>query len=169
MTFTFIGMPGCGKSCMGRAISRKLNMRCIDGDRVIEKVTGKRLQEIIDEKGLDGFKKTEEEVLLSINDDNVIISPGGSAVYYDSVMQHFKKLGKIIYIYVGLETIKARLGDFSKRGVAMKKGQTIDDLYYERCALYEKYADITINCDGNAYPRYQRAVIAEIQKALAEK
>ncbi len=168
MIFTLIGMPGCGKSCLGRAVSKKLNMKNIDGDKVIEKVTGRKLQEIIDTDGLEEFKKIEEEVLLSIDEDNIIFSPGGSAIYYDSVMKHFKSKGKIIYLYVSLDIIKQRLGDFSKRGIAMKPGQTIDDLYNERCALYEKYADITINCDGNAYPWYQKQAITAITKALEE-
>ena len=82
MVFTLIGMPGCGKSCMGRAISRKLHMRNIDGDKVIEKLHGKKLHEIIAEHGAEEFMKIEESALLSIEEDNFILSTGGSAVYY---------------------------------------------------------------------------------------
>ena len=82
MIFTLIGMPGCGKSCMGRAISGKVKMKLIDSDKLIEQRTGKKLQAIIDEVGIEGFRQIEEETLLSITDDNVIISTGGSAVYY---------------------------------------------------------------------------------------
>ncbi len=169
MIFTLVGMPACGKSCMGRAISSKLKMRLLDGDRIIEERTGKKLQEIIDEKGLDAFKKIEEETLLSIEDDNIILAPGGSAVYYDSVMQKCKERGKIIYIYVSLPIIKERLGDYSKRGVVLKPGQTIDDLYAERTKLYEKYADITINCNGCAYPKYRAELIEKIKECIESK
>ena len=74
MVITLIGMPGCGKSCMGRAISKKLSMKNIDSDKLIERTKGKKLHELIDEFGLDGFKRIEEEVLLSIDLDNIILS-----------------------------------------------------------------------------------------------
>ena len=166
MIFTLVGMPASGKSCMGKAIASKLKMRLLDGDRVIEERTGMKLQEIIDQKGLDAFKKIEEETLLSIEDDNIILAPGGSAVYYESVMKRCKERGKIIYIYVSLPLIKERLGDYSKRGVVLRPGQTIDDLYEERTKLYEKYADITINCNGTAYPKYRNNLIKKIQECL---
>ena len=166
MTITLIGMPAVGKSCLGRHLSKKLNMKVIDGDRLIEQITGRRLQSIIDEDGLDAFKKIEEEVLLSINEDNVIIAPGGSAVYYESVMEHFKSNGIVVYLYASVETIIERLGDFSKRGVALRPGQTIHDLYLERVPLLEKYADVTINCDGNAFGRYHAEAIEKITKYL---
>ena len=147
---------------MGKALSRKLNMMVIDGDRLIERRAGRKLQDIINEDGLDEFKRIEEEALLSIKEDNIIVSTGGSAVYYPSVMEHFKSIGKIVYLYCSLEVIVQRLGDFSKRGIALKPGQTIEDLYNERCGLYEKYADITVDCSGSAYHTYQHRVITAI-------
>ncbi len=168
MVLILIGMPGCGKSCMGRALSRKLKMKNIDGDRVIEKMTGKRLQEIIDDEGLEGFKKIEEEALLSIKGDNIIISTGGSAVYYESVMNYFKSIGKVVYLYCTLDVLKGRLGNLAQRGVVLKQSQTLEDLYKERCALYEKYADITVDCSGNAYSKYQSRVITAV-KYLAQE
>lgn len=166
MTVTFIGMPGSGKSCMGRILSRKLKMRIIDGDKLIEKNVGKPLNEIIEERGMEEFKRLEEETLLSIEEDNVILSPGGSAVYYDSVMKHFKEKGIIVYLYVGLDTLKERLGDYSKRGIVLKEGQTLDDLYAEREPLFRKYADLTVSCDGRAYSRYQAVLLEEVQKLI---
>lgn len=166
MTITLIGMPGAGKSCMGRALSRKLKMKMIDGDRLIESRTGKKLHEIISEVGLEGFKKIEEETLLSITEDNIIIAPGGSAIYYDSVMQHFKKMGVVVYIYVSPEILLKRLGDFSKRGIVLKDGQSINDLFAERVPLLEKYADIKINCNGTAYPAYQSEAIRKIREYM---
>ncbi len=166
MTVTFIGMPGAGKSCMGRIVSRKFKMRIIDGDKLIEKNTGKALQDIIDENGLEYFRELEEKTLLSIKDDNVIISPGGSAVYYENVMRHFKEKGIIVYLYISPTTLKERLGDFSKRGIVLREGQTLDDLYSERTPLFEKYADITVSCDGKAYSRYQAELVEKLKKYI---
>ena len=163
MNITLIGMPASGKSCMARYLSKKMKMKTIDGDRLIEAVTGRELQDIIDTDGLDEFKRIEEEVLLSIEEDGLIISPGGSAIYYPSVMEHFKKKGIIIYLYASVEVIIDRLGDFSRRGVALKPGQTIYDLYDERTPLLEKYADIVVNCDGAAFSRYQASAYEQIK------
>ena len=169
MTVTLIGMPGAGKTCMGKAISKKMNMKVIDGDRLIEENTGRKLQNIIDEDGIEAFKELERKTLLSINQDNIIITPGGSAVYYDNVMQHFKKKGLVVYLYVSPETLLVRLGDFSKRGIVLKDGQTIKDLYDERAPLMEKYADITINCNGTAYGKYQKTALMQIEKRMPKE
>ena len=159
-------MPGSGKSCMSRAVSGKLNMKALDADKIIENRIGKKLNEIINELGMEEFRKIEEETLLSINENNTILATGGSAVYYDSAMQHLKKSGKIIYLYVSFETMLKRLGDYSKRGIVMRPGQTIKELYDERAALYKKYADIIINCDGTAYSYYRAQVIKAIRDTL---
>ena len=164
MVIVLIGMPGCGKTCMGKVLGRKLNLRVIDGDAVIERRYGKKLHTLIKEVGIEEFKRIEEEALLSISGDDIIISTGGSAVYYDNVMQYYKKLGTIVYLDVNLYILKRRLGDFSKRGILLRPGQTIDDLYKERTVLYKKYADVTVNCSGNAFPRYQQEVINAVME-----
>ena len=164
MVITIIGMPGCGKSCMGRAIAGKLKMKLVDSDKLIEKKYRKKLQELIDELGTDEFRKIEEEALLSIEGDNLIVSTGGSAVYSDAGMRHLKELGKVFYLFCSADTIVQRVGDFSKRGIVLKPGQTIKDLFNERAPLYKKYADVTILCDGNAYPQYQSAVIRAVKR-----
>lgn len=166
MIITLIGMPGCGKSCMGRAISKKLKMRNIDGDRVIEKMYGKKLHELIAEFGMDEFMRMEEKALLSISADDFILSTGGSAVYYPSVMEYYKSRGKIVYLYCSYDVIEKRLGDFSNRGVVLKPGQTLRNLYDERCALYKKYADIIVDCSGEAYVKYQWRVINALKYVL---
>lgn len=158
MVFTFIGMPGCGKSSMGRFISSRLNIRALDTDHLIEKNDGRRLQQIINEDGISSFLEKEEATLLSIYDNpikHLIVSTGGSAVYSEKGMLHLASLGKIIYLKYDFETIRLRLGDFSSRGVVLKEGTTLLDLYTERCALYEKYADYTIECTGVQYGKCQ--------------
>ena len=157
-------MPASGKSCMGRSLSKILKMKNLDTDRLIEQKTGRLLQDIINEDGLDEFKRIEEEVLCSVNGDNLIISTGGSAVYYEKAMNHFKKIGTVVYLYAGLDTIVKRLGNFSKRGIALKEGQTIEDLYNERCKLYERYADLTVNCDGSAYAKHRDDAVNAIRR-----
>jgi shikimate kinase len=166
MTITLIGMPGAGKSMMGIELAKKIGYTWIDGDRAIEEKTGRKLQDIINQDGLDAFRKLEEEVLLSLARDRTVVSTGGSAVYYDSAMMNFKAHGPVVYLSVGREEIVRRLGDYSKRGIVLAPGATIGDLYDERTPLYEKYADLIINCDGRAYATYQQNLNDEILKLL---
>ena len=139
-----IGMPSCGKSVTGVVLAKILNKKFVDGDLLIQEKAGKGLQAIINEDGIEAFKKFEEDVLGSIDVTNAVIATGGSAVYYDSAMQHLKKDGIILYIDVPIEDIKKRLRNIKTRGVAMGKGQTLDDLYALRKPLYEKYAEVTV-------------------------
>ncbi len=169
MIFTLIGMPGSGKSCMGRVLASKLKMKLIDSDKLIEKKMGKKLQVFIDELGVVAFRKIEEEVLLEIDSDcDAILSTGGSAVYSTKAMEYLKTKGKIIYLYCSYETIKERLGDFSKRGVVFKPGQDLMGLYLERTPMYEGFSDIIVNCDGRAYPKYQKDAIEKINACIKE-
>ena len=171
MVFTIIGMAGCGKSCMGRALSSRLKIKLIDTDKLIERRMGKPLQTLIDELGVDKFREIETEVLCSVyckEGEHLIVSTGGSAVYSERGMAHLKSLGRVIYLFCGYETIRKRLGDFSKRGVVLKDGQTLYDLYNERMPLYASYADVTVNCDGEAYPKYQRIAASAIKRILKE-
>ena len=166
MTITLIGMPAVGKSCMGKAIAKKFNMKLVDGDKVIEQMSGKKLQQIMDEEGIEGFKSIEEKTLLTITEDNIVFTPGGSAVYYPRVMEYFKSKGIVVYLYASAETIKNRTVDFSKRGVVLKEGMTMEDLYNERAPLFNKYADLTVNCDGTFFSKYKRDAIVKIENLL---
>jgi len=169
MVITLIGMPGSGKSCLGRSISSKLKMKHVDTDKLIERKLGKKLSLIIDELGSDGFREIEEQTLLSIYNregENLLLSTGGSAIYSEAGINHLKSLGKIVYLYCSYHTIKSRLGDYSERGIILRAGQSLKSLYTERCFLYEKYADVTINCDGSFYSKYQRDAISVISSLL---
>ena len=166
MTITLVGMPAVGKSCMGQAIAKHFKMKLVDGDKVIERKEGRPLQEIMDSEGLEGFKLIEEKTLLGINEDNIVFTPGGSAVYYPAVMEHFKENGIVVYLYASAEVIANRTVDFAKRGVVIKPGMTMLDLYNERAPLFEKYADIIIDYNGTAFAKYKADGIKKIEEYL---
>ncbi len=142
-----IGMPGAGKSTVGVVLAKKLGYDFLDSDLLIQKVTGKRLQELITERGFDGFNILENEINQTIQVSKYVIATGGSAVYGAEAMEHFQKIGKIVYLKLSFDAVQKRLGNLSDRGVSMKVNQTLRDLYQERMPLYEKYADITIDCE----------------------
>ena len=143
-----IGMPGVGKSTIGVILAKILAYHFLDSDLVIQEREGKRLHQIISEVGCDGFLKIENDVNASLNVERTIIATGGSAIYGKEAMEHLKEIGEVVYLKADYETIKKRLGNLEKRGVALKSGQTLKDLYDERTKLYELYADVTVDEKG---------------------
>lgn len=144
----FIGMPAVGKSTVGVVIAKRMGYEFIDTDLLIQKQEKRLLCEIIAEKGIDGFLEIENQVNRDLVAEHAVISPGGSVVYCKEAMEHYKEIGTIIYLQTSYQTIAERIDDPKKRGVTLREGQTLKDLYEERTELFEKYADITICEDG---------------------
>lgn len=144
----FIGMPAVGKSTVGVVVAKRLGYEFIDTDLLIQKQEQRLLREIIAQEGVDGFLKIENQVNRDLVSDRAVISPGGSVVYCEEAMNHFKEIGTIVYLKASFETIQKRIQDPKKRGVTLRDGQTLKDLYEERTVLFEKYADITVCEDG---------------------
>ena len=142
-----IGMPACGKSTVGVLAAKNLGYRFVDSDLVIQERDGRRLHRIIAEEGQSGFLAIEEAVNLTLGLDEAptVIATGGSAVYSPAAMAHFKSVGTVVYLRLSFETVKKRLGNFTHRGVVMPAGYTLRDLYDERTALYEAYADVIVD------------------------
>ncbi|MDE5605352.1 MAG: shikimate kinase [Eubacterium sp.] len=143
-----IGMPGSGKSTCGVLAAKALLKNFFDTDLLIQNLENQRLQEIIDEKGISYFERAEENAILSLDIKGTVIATGGSVIYSEKAMQHLKKLGKIIYLHLDYDTMLGRLNNITTRGVVLKKGDTLLDMYTERLPLYEKYADAVIHCDN---------------------
>ena len=141
----FIGMPASGKSTIGVVVAKHLGYDFIDSDLLIQKQEKRLLKEIIADVGNDGFLAIENQVNCHIKAERAVISPGGSIVYCKEAMEHFKEIGTIIYLKVSFETINERISNAKNRGVVLKDGQTLKDLYDERTFLFEKYADYIIS------------------------
>ena len=144
----FIGMPASGKSTIGVVTAKRLGYGFIDTDLLIQEQEGCLLKDIITEEGIDGFLKIEDRVNAEVKVSHTVISPGGSVVYCENAMRHYKEIGTVVYLQTSYDTISRRIGDAEKRGVVLKKNQTLKDLYEERRVLFEKYADITVCEDG---------------------
>ena len=142
---SFIGMAGCGKSTIGKALSKNLGINFTDTDLLIEERFKASLEQIKKDNGYKFVRRAEEEVILSLDKDIKIISTGGSAVYSEKSMFHLSSFSKIIYINTPLDLIKQRIGEGQERGLAAPDGMDIDDIYREREPLYTKWADITLD------------------------
>ena len=137
-------MPASGKSTIGVILAKVIGYDFIDSDLLIQRKEGKRLSEIIEEKGIDGFLAVENEVNASIETSQCVIATGGSAVYGEEAMRHLREIGAVIYLQVDFDVIQKRLRNIRQRGVVLREGQTLRDLYDERTVLYEKYADLIV-------------------------
>ena len=153
-----IGMPGSGKSTIGVLLAKAINYQFIDGDLLIQRQEKKTLVDIINEKGIDAFLAIENQVLREINTEASVIATGGSAIFSEEAMKHLGEQGLIVYLDVSCEEIIRRVNNISTRGIAMKPGKTLADLYEERKPYYEKYAQLTIPCDGKTMEQCVQAI-----------
>ena len=140
-----IGMPASGKSTVGVILAKVLGFDFTDTDILIQNREGCRLETIIKSKGIEQFLAVESDVCINLKTSRAVIATGGSVVYSDRAMQHLKSLGTVIYLHVDQDNLKKRLRDVAQRGVVLREGQSVDDLYLERTPLYERYADFTVH------------------------
>jgi shikimate kinase len=164
-----IGMPAVGKSTIGSAIARRMGMKFIDTDEVIRSSCMSTLPDLIEKHGRDKFLLIEDRILSQIEAKKAVISTGGSAVYGENAMNHFKEIGTVLYIKISFEDIQKRLGRMKSRGVVIREGQTLKDLYDERCALYEKYADVTVEEGNNSTSATVEMCLLALRRAGAIK
>ncbi len=142
-----IGMPGVGKSTSGVILAKVLGYEFIDSDLLIQKQEKKKLSEIIEAVGVEGFWEVENRVNASIQTSHAVIATGGSAIYGEEAMEHLREIGTVVYLHASYPTLKRRLRNLKQRGVTLREGQTLKNLYDERVPLYEKYADVVISQD----------------------
>lgn len=146
-----IGMPAAGKSTIGVLLAKRLGYSFVDVDLVIQEKEGKLLKEIIAEVGTQGFLAVEERVNAELNPKRAVIAPGGSVIYGKKAMEHLREIGTVVYLKIGYEDLLARVGNPKDRGVALKDGMTLLDLYRERVPYYERYADVTVDETGKGF------------------
>ncbi len=160
-----IGMPGAGKSTIGVVLAKIAGAAFVDTDLLIQQQEGKLLQAIVDEIGCDNFITLESKFLSNFSVQNFsIIATGGSAVYTETAMNNLHKIGTVIYLQLPYNEIEKRIHNITTRGLAMAKGKTLLDLYNERLPLYQKYADIIIDCQNKTIENIALETLAEFKK-----
>lgn len=139
-------MPSAGKSTVGVIIAKNLGMSFVDTDVLLQTQQKRLLQDILNKDGIEAFLKIEESTILSLECESTVIATGGSAVYSEKAINHLKRNGIVIYLYINMETVHKRLNNIKTRGIVLSPKQTLEEVYAKRNPLYEKYADIIINC-----------------------
>ncbi len=159
MNLTLIGMPGAGKSTVGVVLAKMISYEFIDTDILIQLKKGLSLQEIVDAYGYIALRQIEEETVCSLDVNNSVIATGGSVVYSEKAMEHLKRISKVIFLKTTYTTLLKRINNFDTRGLAKARNQTFEDLFKERMPLYERYADLSIDCDNLSQEDAARMVI----------
>lgn len=143
-----IGMPGVGKSTVGVVLAKILGYQFLDSDLVIQQQENRLLAQIIEQEGVDGFIAIENQVNARLEAKHAVIATGGSVVYGTEAMAHLREIGTVIYLRLPYEELKRRLTNIRGRGVVLRPGQSLRELYEERTPLYERYADLIVDEDG---------------------
>ena len=141
---TLIGMPGSGKSTAGVLLAKTLGFQFIDTDLIIQQREGALLQDILDQRGVEGFLDAEEAAIAALDCAGCVVAPGGSAVCRPGAIGRLRELGRVVYLHVPLAELERRVNNITTRGIAMAPGQTLADVFAQREPLYRKYADLTV-------------------------
>ena len=158
MNVTLIGMPGCGKTTIGRRLAQETGMRFLDVDQAIMAQEGRSLAQIIQEEGDEGFRAVENRVVASLDTDHTVLSTGGSVIYGAEGMAHLREISRVVYLHAAPEVLQHRLRDLRARGVTIHPGQSFLDLYRERTPLYERYADVVVDIEGRNIVQLSRDI-----------
>ena len=158
-SIVLIGMPGAGKSTVGILLAKELGMGFVDTDVAIQVREGLTLQEILDSSDYLKLRAIEEQVLLSEKIDGKVVATGGSAVYSEIGMARLKDCATVVFLDVPLQELENRISNFDSRGIARKPNQSFESLFEERRELYNRYADISVNC-------HQQSLQQTLEKTL---
>lgn len=166
---TLIGMPGSGKSTVGVVLAKTLGYSFLDVDLVIQERQRKLLQELLNSLGTEGFLDLEGKTICSLSPQKTVLAPGGSCVLRADAMAHLKSLGKVVYLHLSYEALEGRIHNLATRGIAFAPGQTLRDVYDQRAPLYARYADLTVEVDGQTLDETLAAVRAALERSLPHK
>lgn len=159
-----IGMPGAGKSTIGILLAKETGKGFVDTDILVQTRERKTLQQLLDEQGYMQLRTIEEQVLLNLDEADTVIATGGSAVHSKAGVQHLASGAVIVYLEATMQVLRQRIRNYSSRGIARQPAQTFEELFAERTKLYQKYADITVNCEGVSPEQVVAGIMDELDR-----
>jgi len=155
-------MPGAGKSTVGVLLSKRLGLDFTDSDLAIQVREQRTLQQILEAEGHLRLREIEAAVLLSIDPHGRVVATGGSAVYSDEAMRHLAAGSTIVYLDVALAELRRRITDYDTRGIARRPEQSFEELFAERTRLYQRYAELRIDCAGLGQEQLLDRIVAAL-------
>jgi len=160
---TLIGMPGSGKSTLGRALADRLGYEFVDGDEIIRSMGG-ALQHIIDSHGEKRFLEIEEAALLSLGGKGKVFSPGGSCVLSSAAMNHLRSISVVLFLDVAYANLVKRLSldGVELRGIVGLKELGLQEVYKKRRPVYLKYAHVVVRLEDRPIRENVELLLARI-------
>lgn len=151
-----IGMPGCGKSTVGKLVAQRLNKRFVDADAAIEELAGKAIPQIFAESGEDSFRKLETQVLTNLGmQSGLVIATGGGCVTRQKNYPLLHQNGTIFWLQRDIASLPTEGRPLSKNG-------KLEQMYAVRKPMYTQFADHIISNDSSA----EAAAAAVVQKEV---
>lgn len=149
----FIGMPGCGKSTVGKIISEKLSKEFIDTDAEIVRISGRKIPEIFAQDGEKVFREIETEAVKETGKKlGCVIATGGGAILKKINRDALKQNGLIIYL-------KRELSELAVDGRPLSAGDNaVEKIYNARKEIYESFADYTVDVSSDAQITAERVI-----------
>ena len=144
------GMMGVGKSTIGRLVAKKLNVKFIDVDKIIEKNEKKSIYQIFDENGERYFRKLEEKVTLKIlKNKKVVVALGGGAFINNEIREKILTSCTSVWLKINLNNLIKRYKNNKRRPLLNKKklDTNVKKIYQLRKKIY-RLANFEINCDN---------------------
>lgn len=165
-----VGMPGAGKTTLGRQLARRMRRSFVDVDHEIEARTGVRIPLIFDIEGEQGFRTRESKVLVELGSQSgLVVATGGGAVLRPENRAVLKQSGLVVYLHAQPHLLfeRTRLDPNRPLLQVADPKKKLEELFAERDPLYREVADIIINSPGGGVSHLIRQIERELQKQCA--
>ena len=161
MKLVLVGFMGCGKSTVGKLISKKTSLPFIDLDSVIVEREGRTIPEIFREDGEEFFRELERETLISelLREGSFVLSTGGGAPAYRNNMEVINRLSTSVFLYADFETLYGRISGDGNRPLASLDRKKLRELYEKRLPYYRK-AHFTVDTTGKTPEEVAEEIIS---------
>jgi shikimate kinase len=168
LILSLVGMPGSGKSTVGRQLARRLGLPFFDSDHLIEQRLGCSIREYFAREGEDAFRAVEEQVIAEVlRGPDAVLATGGGAVLREANRQHLRAGGRVIYLRSSPEELYRRLRHDTHRPllqVADPLGK-LRSLYAERDPLYREVAHFQIETGRPSVPTLVNMIVMQLELA----